>query len=439
MKKKFITALLLIFILTAAFILSRFSFIHEAVAFHPLIERTGTQAQLAEWASTKSTGENLIRIVRDRPDDIKNRIALAHLYIREARISGNHAYYEGAALQYISEVLKKEPNHFEALILKALIHLSRHQFSEGLSVATKAQQSNPYNAFVYGLMVDAHVELGNYQEAVKNADQMVSICPDIRSYSRISYLREIHGDYPGAIAAMKMAVEAGVYGDETTEWARVQLAKLYEKTGDVKQAELHYTIALDERPGYAHAIAGLADLASARKDYKTVISLYEQALAVLPEPTFNEGLAHVYWLMGKNAEAKESINKAIHDLEKEFKNENHDSNLELAHAWSMAGNDDLSLEYALKAYNTRPKNIDVNETLAWAYFKNGDAQKAVPYLEVALKTGSKNPTLLCRAGVIYAKASQKTKSRWLLEDGLRMNANIDVQLKEESIAALKTL
>jgi len=67
------------------------------------------------------------------------------------------------------------------------------------------------------------VEMGNYTAAVENSDKMVSIRPDIRSYSRISYLREIYGDYPGSIEAMKMAVGAA-YRDEATEWSRVQLA-----------------------------------------------------------------------------------------------------------------------------------------------------------------------------------------------------------------------
>ncbi len=46
--------------------------------------------------------------------------------------------------------------------------------------------------------MDANVELGNYDEAVKLADKMVEIRPDLRSYSRVSYLREIHGDVDGA-------------------------------------------------------------------------------------------------------------------------------------------------------------------------------------------------------------------------------------------------
>jgi hypothetical protein len=54
-------------------------------------------------------------------------------------------------------------------------------------------------------LVDGNVEMGNYATAIEEADKMISIRPDIRSYSRASYLREIHGDYPGAIDAMKLA------------------------------------------------------------------------------------------------------------------------------------------------------------------------------------------------------------------------------------------
>jgi len=79
--------------------------------------------------------------------------------------------------------------------------------------------------------------MGNYDTAVDKADKMVSIRPDLRSYSRISYLREIHGDNTGAIDAMKLAVDAGAAGDEATEWARIQLAKLYEHTGQLKYAK----------------------------------------------------------------------------------------------------------------------------------------------------------------------------------------------------------
>src|SRR5437870_4778016 len=125
----------------------------------------------------------------------------------------------------INLVLKGDAENFEALTYKSMIFLSQHHFSDGLNVATKAEHMYPYNAFIYGILTDANVELGNYPEALKTADKMISIRPDIRSYSRVSYLREIHGDIPGAIEAMKLAVGAGEPGTEGTEWTRVQLGK----------------------------------------------------------------------------------------------------------------------------------------------------------------------------------------------------------------------
>ncbi|MEJ7661093.1 MAG: hypothetical protein WKG07_16480, partial [Hymenobacter sp.] len=56
---------------------------------------------------------------------------------------------------------------------------------------------------------------------MKMADKMNTVRPDLPAYARVSYLREIYGDMPGAIQAMDMAVKAGYAGLEQTEWTRV--------------------------------------------------------------------------------------------------------------------------------------------------------------------------------------------------------------------------
>lgn len=446
MKKKYTyLALLLLFLFFTAFIVIRYELKNKPVAFYPLLERKGAGAQTPEWASIKNTGDKLIRIVRDDEGDLKSRIALATLYIQEARVSGNYMYYDGAALRYINEVLAKDPNHFEALTLKAMLYLSQHHFSEGLALAQKVQQTNPYNSFVYGLLVDANVELGHYEEAVKNSDKMVSIRPDIRSYSRISYLREIYGDYPGAIEAMKLAVDAGGNGDEATEWARIQLAKLYENTGALEEAEMHYTIALNERPGYAYALAGLARMALAGNDYKRAISLYEQAGSAVNDYALKEALAQIYLRAGNTKKGEELLQTVIDGMTKEAQKGEQDENIghyadrELAQAYLVVNDYEKALRHALAEYNRRPGNIDVNETLAWVYYKKGEVQKAASYINTALKTGCKNPALLCHAGLIYAKTPDKVKAKQLLQAALKNNPNIDLSLKEQSAAALKML
>ena len=100
---------------------------------------------------------------------------------------------------------------------------------------------------------------------------------------------------------------------------------------------------------------------------------------------------------------------------------------------------DKALEHALAEYNRRPKNIDANETLAWVYYQKGDYKQALPYIEQALSTNSKNPTLLSRAGLIYAKTGHVEKAKSLLSEALNNNPGITASLKNETMQTLKGL
>ena len=418
---------------------------NKAAIVYELQQRKGPSGNSQEWVSMKSSATSLAASIKKNPQDEKSLLALAALFIQEARVTGNYVYYDMAAMKYINTVLAKDSTNFTALIYKSLIYLSQHHFADGLATAEKAQKINPYNAFVYGIIVDGNVEMGKYDSAVQNSDKMVSIRPDLRSYSRISYLREIYGDYPGSIEAMKMAVQAGAPGDEATEWSRVQLGHLYENTGELKYAEMHYTIALQERPNYAYALAGMARIALASKDYKKAIAYYLQADSLVNDYAFKEELVDVYQLSGDKEKADAISKQVIDGMSKDAQlgnsNESigHYADRELAYAYLKINNYDKALEHALLEYNRRPDNIDVNETVAWVYYKKGDFVKAMSYINTALKTHCKNPTLLSRAGLIYARAGQKDLARQTLQDALKNNPNISASLKTESTGVLKEL
>ncbi len=314
--------------------------------------------------------------------------------------------------------------------------MSQHHFVEGLNAAQLAKKVNPDNAYVYGLLVDAHVELGNYDSAVVYADKMVSIRPDLTSYSRISYVREIFGDYPGAIKAMKMAVEAGGQGDEHTEWTRTQLAHLYEKTGDYKTADSLYLQSLSLRPTYAFALAGLGRIAKYNKDYASAVKYYLQADSMVTDDGIKEELQQVYKITDPN-KAKEITESLVDNLIANTKSKDSEDSIghygdkELAYAYLELNKVDKALEHALLEYNRRPNNIDVNETLAWVYYKKGDYKNANTYINVALKTKSKNPILLCRAALIYYKNGDKDLAKNTLALLSLDNPYVDVVLQNE--------
>ncbi len=414
-------------------------------AAYPLLPRKGSSAQSAEWKQVQETAGLLLDSIKADPNNIKANTKLAALYIQEARETGNRMYYDKAAMGCINNVLRNDSLNFNALVFKSLIYLSQHHFSDGLTTAIKAQKVNPYNAYIYGLMVDSYVEMGMYDSATANADRMVSIRPDLTSYSRISYLREIFGSYPSAIDAMKLAVEAGGRGDENTEWTRTQLGALYEKIGDYKAAESLYNMSLALRPDYPYAVAGLARVAVAKNDINSAIKMYEKADSLIEDNSMKEELVDLYRAKGDTKKADEMANAVIESLSIDAKAGDKDESIghyadrELAYAYLKIKNYDKALEHAMLEYNRRPDNIDVNEAVAWVLYNRGEYAKALPYLKVALKTNSKNPILLSRAGLIYFRNGDNVQAKKMLQEAVASKAVISTPLRAETSAIMQTL
>ncbi len=364
-----------------------------------LFERKGELAKAEEWQKTKQKVEQLNQKIAKQSNDIKSRLQIAVIYMSEARITGEHPYYYPAVTKILDGVLALDSKNFEALVYKASVKMSQHQFAEAKTLAEKAKNINPDNAYIYGVLVDANVELGNYEEAVKMSDKMQAIKPSLESYSRASYLREIYGDYPGAIDAMKMAVQAGLPGSEPYCWSKKTLALLFEKTKKWDEAEKQYQDILAIRPSYAFAIEGLAKVEKSRKNYPKALELLKQASDIMPEFSFHEEVADIYSLQGEAEKAKSKYLEVVTML-KQDEASGHTVSLEMCRIYTKAGLYKEALEQALKEYNQRPLNINVNEALAWLSFKKNEMGKAREYVKVALKTGSKDPELLEKADMI---------------------------------------
>lgn len=406
-----------------------------------LLERKAPTSNAGEWQGIVQKANALIQKIQDYPGDKASLIALASIYIQEARVTGNHQYYDKAAMKCVDDALEIDGSNFEALSLKAVIFLSEHHFAEALATAQKAVSINPYNAFVYGSLVDAHVELGNYAAAIESLDKMISIRPDLGSYARVSYLREIHGDYSGAIEAMKLAVEAGAPGDETTAWTRVQLGLLYEKISEIKNAEMQYRITLSERPNYPYALAGLGRVSVAEKKHASAIELFQQAESLIQDFSIKEELADVYRQVGEYKKAETLTNSIIAEM---IQNDNpptdssgHYSDREIAYAYLQLKDYDNALRHAMAEYNRRPDNIDVNEMLAWTYYLQGKYSTALPYMKQALRTNSQNPTLLCRAGLLFSKAGEPVLGNTLLKRVISGTSNLAYELRAEALRTLQ--
>ena len=368
-----------------------------------LLERKGELATAAEWKKTQDKTAELKAKLAVNPEDLKTRLQLATIFITEQRITGEHHYYYPAIEKILNGVLSIDAKNFEATVYKASLRMSQHQFADAKKIAEEAKNINPNNAYVYGILVDANVELGNYEEAIAMSDKMQALKPSLEAYSRASYLREIYGDYPGAIAAMKLAVQAGLPGSEPQCWSRNVLGDLYLNTGKLAEAKSTFEENLYMRPSYAPSMAGLAKVETKMKNYTRAIALLDSANAIMPQSSFQEQKADVYAAMGDTKKAMDKYAEVQKQLIKDASTPGHSVSLELSRSFIKTNQWDSAKKYAMMEYTIRPKNIDVNNELAWIAYSQNEYGKAKTYLQTALSTNSKNPELLQRAAAINAK------------------------------------
>jgi tetratricopeptide (TPR) repeat protein len=397
----------------------------------------GTRDEVANVASIYDAKK---AILKKDPSNADAYLGLAELFMNEARITGEHPYYYPAALQMVDAIPnladQKEEVRFEAAYYKSSVLLSMHEFKKALIEGENARKIYPQNAGIHGVLIDANVELGKYDEAVRLSDIMVGMRPDLRSYSRVSYLREIHGDPKGAIEAMEMAVDAAMPGYEQSAWCRLTLAKLFENYGQLDEAKMHYTILLQERAEYPFAYAGLASVAMKQGNLKDAEVQLDKAIALIPEVSFYEQKVDLLKATNRGDAATKMVAEVL-TMMQEDQASGHQVDLELAGVQLRLAHDNKAAQAsAEKALAARPDNIDVNAMLAEIAYANGDIPKAQSYMQVALRTNSQDPAKNCLAGLIEIKAGDKAAGLSRIKKALEHNPYLDHPLAAEAKAML---
>ncbi|MDX2284235.1 MAG: tetratricopeptide repeat protein [Bacteroidia bacterium] len=427
--------LLNLMILALAAMLAACSASRSGVAVPELLPRNAAIGSAEEQVRMITVYGELKQAIEANPKDYRRRLQLAQLFMLEARATGEHGHYYPAAIQVLDAILAEKPAQdivFGAVSLKASVLLSLHQFDEARKLAEYAVSLNGYNALIYGSLVDAQVELGNYEAAVQMCDKMMSIRPDLRSYSRVSYLRELHGDLPGAIEAMKMAAESGLPGYEETAWCRLNLGGLYERQGKLDLARAEYERILAERPKYPFAIAALAGIEQKEGHPELAEQRLKAAMDIIPEVGFYADLAGLYQQTGRTEEAGR-LTRTVLEMLADDEAKGHMMGLEYAQVHlDLTGDYAKALEYARKEYERRPGNIGVNQLMAAIYLKMNNLPAAKQHLETAMRTRSSDPELLCIAGIASLRDSQPAKGLELLGAAFELDPYQDHAFADEA-------
>lgn len=390
----------------------------------------GTAVTVAQERAT----DQLVKFHQSRiaadPDDPLAHNRLAAAYVRKARESGDLAYYglaESTARRSLA-LLARGPSAGSATTTLAVTHLARHEFEQALALARQALDLDPTELTPHAVAGDALLELGEYDGAAQAYARLAGREGPRGGDSRVAYLRFLQGDTPGALAAMRRAVEvarAAAPLGEPTAWAHAQLGELLFTAGDVDGAGAAFRDALTAVPAYHRALAGLARVDAARGRYREAAEGYGKALAVIPLPEYAAALGDVYAHMGRDADARRqyalveyigrlsTLNRVVYNRELALFYADHD--LKLPEALALA-----------QAEAKVRRDVYTQDVLAWALFKNGRAREALPPLGEALRLGTRDARLYFHAGLIHRALGDLDAARAELGRALALNPRFHV-------------
>lgn len=392
----------------------------QALRRDPAAAPEARPAAVPAAPTTDRTIASLQARLRERPDDARAFSQLGAAYLQKVRETGDPAFYPKAEA-VLNQALALAPDDFEAMISLGTLALARHQFREALPWAERARAINPYRAAIYGVIGDAHLELGEYSAAFDAFQQMMDRRPDLNSYARVSYARELTGDSDGAIAAMRQAAEMGAPTGENAAWVRVQLGNLYfNYLADPDAAEAEYQTALRRYPGYVYATAGLARVRAARGDNQGAIDLSTKAVNVIPLPEFVIALGDLYQVTGQPNQAARQFD-LVRVEEQLYQANGVDTDLEMALFDADHQHDLDQALHQIRAVADRRPSVKAADVLAWTLYQTGDYPAAGRAMQDALRLGTRDPLMLFHAGAIAARLGDPAAAEAYLSQALALN------------------
>ncbi len=377
--------------------------------------------------------------VRTNANDTQALLTLGLAWYQHARETADPSDY-GRADEAFDRLLALKPGDTEALVGKATIALARHQFADALRLGRTAQAQAPGLARVWGVIGDALVELARYDEAAAAVQTMVDLRPNLSSYSRVAYQRELRGHLDGAITAMESAVLAGGPNTENTEYVRVLLGNLWFLAGDLDKATASYSASLAHSPGYVYALAGLARVAGATGDLDTAIDLFQQATDRVPFPDLLIALGEAQEADGRTTESAATY-QFVRDIEALFTANGVNTDLDIALFEADHGDVGVALTRAQAAFDEAP-TVRAADALGWALYRNGNIDAARPVAEQALRLGSLEPAYLFHAGMIAAAQGDVPAAREWLTASLARNPGwspLRSPIAQQTLAGLPAL
>lgn len=360
----------------------------------------------------------LEKAVRDNPSDRGNLQDLGAAYVQAVAAGGDVALYNDAeAVLTRAEALA--PDDPRTHVIQGYLALARHDFARARGLGSCVHDAYPFDADALAVLVDAEVELGLYGDAAQHLQDLLDVRPGLAAYSRASYLRELHGDVEGARQAFAQSEAAGSDPYDLASVA-VLRGKLALGRGDLDEAETHFGRARERVDDPAGVEAGEARVLAARGDRAGAIAVLDDAIVKRPTVEVAILLGDLLRLEGRGRDA-ERADRVVRSLARDERAAGADVSMELSLFETDRGNPGRALDLAQRAHSVKPGNINANIALAWALRANGRASEAIPYVDQALRLGTRDGLLRFRTAAVLFDAGETQRAAAELRTAFEVN------------------
>jgi tetratricopeptide (TPR) repeat protein len=350
-----------------------------------------------------------------------NELALALL--RRSRETADPKYLKDADAALV-QGLKLDASDFQLLRTQVALLLSRHEFAEARERATVLHRRTPDDVMTYGYIAEADIALGNYSEAVTNAQWMMNMRPNNTPALMVgARLRALCGDARGAIEFLNQAYSQTPPSEiEDLAWIANQIASIQIDLGQNDEAAQALEQSEQLFPHYPYTIENLARVRMGQNRMNDATLLWKSATQIDRDPHVIYELARAQDAAGLTREARATYAE-FEKLASTTETATDSSRLDLILMYSERPATSPSALALAKHEVLARQDVWTLDAYSWALYANGQYQEADAAMQKTLAVGIQNARIFDHAGHIAQKLNRRADAAKYFQLSVQTNAS----------------
>jgi tetratricopeptide (TPR) repeat protein len=378
------------------------------------------------------------RTIRD-PRSARDFTQLAALYLQRARETADNGDLVRAEETARHSLALRRGRNDEAVGVLASSLMGQHRFGEAHDAALELLRSDSTSIAARGMVAEAAMELGRYDEAGRLFGMLATYQADLGTAPRLARWAELRGhpDEGRRLLRQALADATRRHGmpREQVAWFHLRLGDLALRSGHLGEARHELASGLAILPGDYRLLGALARLHAVRHEWRDATETGELAVSRALDPATLGLLSDAWAAQGDSAKAAE-YDRAMALSVLRQPGAYH-------RAWSLYLLDHgrevpTVLANVRRELETR-HDIYGYDLLAWALHRSGRDAEARGPMSRALALGTRDAMLYFHAGMIDRATGDTASARIRLQRALAINPWWHPTQPDEARAVLDSL